>query len=426
MVFGWGKKKEKPREIETVPFEKQISLSEVNKITNEIKSFREKTLISESRLFKNKIDKQFKELLKIAKDLEKDNLKTEDIDKHLQTIVVRGKRQLVSIINKEVTLDFNTINSYDDVVQYNKEISQVLKKIGNVLGRQTRVIHIFAKRYADKLKNLFSSIDVDTKELHILLENYQKLEENIISISNDLLQINKINDDEKSSKERLIELNKQKENFASTIESFKKEIEKLKNSKEYSKFQEIKNNIENLQLEKSQIRGDIDQQFTKISRLLTKYSYVSVFDKPKKILMEKLVQNPFDVLIPENKANIITILQAARKCIWSGSVSVKDAEKSLIHIDETTEILDNFISKISEFNLKKTKLQGELTIFNISELERKQHEFSKTKSYKNTLENKIQNFENEISEYKTQIPKIMIDIEMKLQEISPTKYTINQ
>ncbi|GFN40838.1 MAG: exonuclease SbcC [Marine Group I thaumarchaeote] len=426
MVFGWGKKKEKSQEIETLPLEKQISLSEVNKITNEIKSLREKTLISDYKSFKNKIDDQLIELIRIAKQLEKDNLKTEDIDKHLRTIVMRGKRQVITTINKEATVDFNKINSYDDVLKLDKEISQVLKKIGDVLGRQTRVIHIFAKKYAAKLKNILFTLDADAKELHTILKNYRNFEENILSISDNLTQINKINVEQQTGEKRLIELNDQKGSLIKKIESAQQEIEKLKDSKEYSKFHEIQDSINNLQSEKSRISSDIDQQFTKISRPLTKYGYVSSLDKPMKILMGKLLQNPFDVLTPENKANIITILQSARKGVQSGFVSVKDMEKSLIQIDETTEILDNFINRISEFNSKKQKLQSELKIFNISELEKKQSELSKAKSDQDDLENKIHIFENEISESKTKIPNIIKDIEGRLREISSTKYTINQ
>ena len=426
MIFGWGKKKEKSQEIETLPLEKQISLSEVNKITNEIKSLREKTLVSDYKSFKNKIDDQLIELIRIAKQLEKDNLKTEDIDKHLRTIVMRGKRQVITTINKEATVDFNKINSYDDVLKLDKEISQVLKKIGDVLGRQTRVIHIFAKKYAAKLKNILSTLDADAKELHTILKNYRNLEENILSISDNLTQINKINVDQQTGEKRLNELNNQKVSLIKKIESTQQEIEKLKDSKEYSKFHEIQDSINNLQSEKSRISSDIDQQFTKISRPLTKYGYVSSLDKPMKILMGKLLQNPFDVLTPENKANIITILQSARKGVQSGFVSVKDMEKSLIQIDETTEILDNFINKIFEFNSKKQKLQSELKIFNISELEKKQSELSKAKSDQDDLENKIHIFENEISESKTKIPNIIKDIEGRLREISSTKYTINQ
>ncbi|HET6517710.1 MAG TPA: exonuclease SbcC [Nitrosopumilaceae archaeon] len=426
MVFGWGKKKEKPQEAETIPSEKHILLSEVDKITKEIKSLREKTLISEYKSFQKKINDQLKELLRIAKELEKDDLKTDDIDKHLKTIVMRGKRQVISTINKEATINFNKIKSYDDVVQYNKEISQVLKKIGDVLGRQTRVIHIFAKKYADKLKNILSTLDSDAKELHTILDNFKKLEENIISISNNLSQINKIGDDKKNAQKRLQELNSNKTSLIKKIESLQNEIEELKKSNEYSQFQKIKMNIDNMKTEKSKIRNDIDQQFTKISRPLTKYGYVSSLDKPQKILMDKLIQNPFDVLTQENKSDIIVILQSARKGVQSGTVSVKDVEKSILYLDETTEALGNFINRISEFNSKKQKLKKELEIFNMSKLEKKELELTKTKSDYEDIEHKIHTFENEISESKTKIPNIIKDIEKRLREISSTKYMINQ
>ena len=61
MVFGWGKKKEKSPEIETIPLEKQVYLTDVNKITSEVRALRQKTLISEFKSFKNKIDEQLKE-----------------------------------------------------------------------------------------------------------------------------------------------------------------------------------------------------------------------------------------------------------------------------------------------------------------------------------------------------------------------------
>ncbi len=295
-----------------------------------------------------------------------------------------------------------------------------------MLGRQTRVIHIFAKKYADKLKNILSSLDADAKELHTLLRNFKNLEENIATISDSLSQITKIGDSKQSGEKRITELNNQKSSIIKKIESIQQEIEKLKNSKEYLQFQQIKRNIDNMQSEKSRISSDIDQQFTKISRPLTKYGYVSSLDKEQKILMEKLLQNPFDVLTPENKTNIITILQSARKGVQSGSVSVKDVEKSVIQIDETTETLDNFINRISEFNSKKQELQNELKIFNVSELEKKQSELSKAKRDHDDINHKINTFENDISDSKAKIPEIINDIERRLREISSTKYTINQ
>jgi len=426
MVFGRGKKKEEKQRTETTRIRKEISLSEVNKIIEDFKTIREKTLITETKSIKNKIVSNLGDLLKISKTLEKDNLKVDDIDKHLKILVLRGKSQLISIIKNEVIWIFNEINSYDDVLKFDKQISQILKKIGDVLGRQSRVIHIFAKKYANKLKNTLYSIDSSVKGLHIILENHRKLNENIISISNDFLGINQIKEEQEKRKERVNKLTESINSQKTVIKSRNDDIEILKASNEYSEFLNIKSDIEKLDPEKKQIKNDIDLQFTKISRPLGKYSYISSLDKPQKKLMEKLIKNPFEVLNQENKADIITILESTRKGVEAGSVSVKDTTKSLIQLDETIKILDNFINNISEFNSKRAKLEDSLKIFNSKDLDHRESELVRALNEKNDLEERIQNIDNEISQNKKEIPRLILEIESKLGKVSATQYTIVQ
>ena len=426
MVFGIGKKKEEKQRTETTRIRKEISLSEVNKIIKDIKTIREKTLIAETKSIKNKIAPNLDDLLKISKTLEKDNLKVDDIDKHLKILVLRGKSQLISIIKNEVIWRFNEINSYDDALQFDKEISQILKKIGDVLGRQSRVIHIFAKKYADKLKNILHALDSSVKGLHIILENHRRLDENIISISNDFLRINQIKEEQEKRKERLNKLSESINSQKTIIKSRNDDIEILKASNEYSEFLNIKSDIEKLDPEKKQVKDYIDLQFAKISRPLGKYSYISSLDKPQKNLMEKLIKNPFEVLNQENKADIITILELTRKGVEAGSVSVKDTTKSLIQLDETIKILDNFINNISEFNSKRAKLEDSLKIFSSKDLDHRESELVRALNEKNDLEARIQSIDNEISQNKKEIPRLILEIESKLGKVSATQYTIVQ
>ena len=66
--------------------------------------------------------------------------------------------------------------------------------------------------------------------------------------------------------------------------------------------------------------------------------------------MSTLVDNPFDALVPENLDSIIVILENIRKGISSGSISVKDTEKTLSQLTETEESLDDFIKKVSDYS----------------------------------------------------------------------------
>ena len=112
MVFGWGKKKD-VLEHEVEPIEQVISeikLTEIPKIIDNIENLRQKTLVSEIKVFRNKIDSDRKNLLSIANKLKNDNLKTDDIDIHFKLIVNRGKSEVISTIQKEFQTSFMEIN----------------------------------------------------------------------------------------------------------------------------------------------------------------------------------------------------------------------------------------------------------------------------------------------------------------------------
>jgi len=424
MVFGWGKKKTKKQEIETTSLKKEISLSQINDIVNDIKNLRTKTLIAEINSLQNYIIPQLVEMLKIANELEQDDLKTDDIDKHLKVLVIRGKKQVISTIQNEVSTKPSKIKSVDDVLQYNIETTQMIKRVGDALGRQTRVIHIFAKKYAGKLKSNLSKLNLDKDEIQELVNNYNKLENDASYILETLEKIEETNKTLEEKKIRIDELKNSIEKIKEKIESSKQGIKKFKETNEYSQFLEIKKKIEAFSKVQYQIKNEIDLQFTKISRPLNKYSYVSSLEKPQKLLMKTLTENPFKVLIPENKDDIIVILHSVRKSIESGSISVKDTSKSINQIDKTSEMLDDFIKKISDYNLKKKELEKDLGMFNLTELHQKESELDKAVSNKSSFESKIQYLDNEITDTNEKIPQLIRDLETKLRNISSTSYKI--
>ena len=98
MVFGWGKKKQQKQEPDIIPQKKQILLSDVHNIANDIRSIRIKTIVAEAKTFRNKINSSCETILHIAIDLERDTLKIDDIDIHLKRLVERGKKEVISVI----------------------------------------------------------------------------------------------------------------------------------------------------------------------------------------------------------------------------------------------------------------------------------------------------------------------------------------
>ena len=423
MVFGWGKKK--PKQEPGISLQKkQILLSDVLNVVNEIRSIRTKTIIVETKTFRNKINSSCKTILNIAIDLERDTLKVDDIDIHLKRLVERGKKEVISVIKRESIVKIPEINSYEDVKNFNAIAGRILKKIGDALGRQSNVIHIFAKKYATKLKGDLKVMTDGNDEVTTIITNHSELETKIEQI---LETMNKI----EKSKKLIIDLGEQQkltkktiDDLIITIDRDENGINNIKNSSNYAEFLQINENLDSLSSEKNKIKNEIELQFTKISRPLNKYVYVTSLDKPLKKLLTNLITNPYDVLIDTNKQDVVQILESTRNGIQSGSVSVKDTQKSLSQIDETLSLLSGFIVKISNFNSSKNDIENKLLAFSNDELRQKESSLSMHHNDKSSLESKIESIEEELTSTAEFIPKSIRSVELILNQISAVQYII--
>ncbi len=425
MVFGWGKKKQEENTVEVISQNKEIPLSDVSKILTELNQLRSSQILSEIKEIRKITDPLIDDLIKIGKVLEKDNLKVDDIDKHLAIIVVRGKKQVIDVIKKGVTT-LPEISSLEDMEKLNYSLNQILKKVGDVLGRQTRIIHIFAKKYANQLKDNLEVMSHNHSEIRQLLKNFESTKSDSIEINNSLNQINVFQTTKIDKAKKIIETNDAIKTTQEKILSVDNSIKEIKSSDNYQKYLVLKNKFDEYGSQKLKIKNHIDTQFTKISRPLSRYEYASSLDKEQKIILTKLVENPFAILLSENKDYIIIILENVRKGIISGSISVKDVDKTLSHITETEEILDNFISQVSNYFETLQKIQNELNSLMPDELVSLEKEHAKNISLKDDLQLKSETLHGDIDDAETQIPTLISAIEKKLREFSNTKYIILQ
>ena len=246
----------------------------------------------------------------------------------------------------------------------------------------------------------------------------------IFKITELLDRIKNLENDSVSKNQKISELQNNLNEFQNKIKNLQDSIEKIKSSESYSEFLKLNQKLSSLNDTKISIRNEIDTQFTKISRALSRYEYGSALDKEQKSLLTQLINDTFDALTPKNKDSIIVIFENVKKGILSGSVSVKDTEKSISYITETEELLEEFIKKINTFAEQKNEIQDQLSIFDNSELSTFEKDLEKTLSNKHDDELKISSLRKEIDENHTNIPITVSKIENKLKRFSNTDYHI--
>ena len=428
MVFGWSKKKkvEYDEPVENVTSISQtITLDEIPKILNDIVILRKGTLAAEIKAQRNRIDPQRVVLLKIANELSEDELDPDKLDPHFQIMVNRGKKEVISSIKKEFANPFPDINSPDDIMRFKKATTAGIKKVGDMLGKHSRVIHIFAKKYAKKLKEDLENLTENLKDVDELIDNFNNTENSVQTINELLSSRNKTL--EKLSKQnlRMNELKSSITDRKEKITKFENEIKTIKNSSDYKTYLNVKSQLSDCDPEEVKIRHHVNDEFTKISRPLGKFVHISSHDKELKDLTAKLASTPYDVLNTDNISGIKKILDNIVTGIDTGSVSVKDISKSKDSVAEIKNLIPSLISIKEKFETKKHELIIKLENFDSKSLQTAENNLKREESNISDTSSKLKIFEDENLDLTHSLPTILHQIERNLKDVTSTSYTIS-
>ena len=424
MVFGWGKKKSTNETVKSSKFERQISFSDINSILKESETLLLGRILEQAKSIKDQVDIERKNVVQTISEFESDDLGSENVDKSLKVLIERGKKAVVSGLERETAVTLSNPETFSNLSNLNLQTGQMLKRIGDTLGINSRVMHVFARKYADKLKEDLAEMAKNKKLLQSLVDEYTNFESISKNIGEGIEKIKNSKREIEEKNNKLANLQKKIEDYKKLIYNLEQEIKNLKSTNEFQEFLKIKKDIESLTPEKYAVKNAIDTQFSKISRPLGKYSYISSLEKPLKIIMERLVVEPSEAITDENKTAVIEILQATVKSVVAGNVSVKDSQKSVEQIEETINRLDEFVKLKNDLAKKMNELESKLGIFNIKDLEEREKKLARTKEDILQLESSVKTQEKEISEESKHQPNIIHDIETKLGEVSRTRMSL--
>ena len=428
MVFGWGKKKkvEYDEPVENISSISQtIALDEIPKILDDIVILRKGTLAAEIKSHRNRIDPQREVLLKIANELSEDELDPDKLDPHFQIMVNRGKKEVISSIKKEFANPFPDINSPDDIMRFKKTSTAGIKKVGDMLGKHSRVIHIFAAKYAKKLTEDLKDLTEDLKDVDELIDNFNTTENSVQTINELLSSRNKTLEKISKQNSRMNELKSSINDKKEKTIKFGNEINAIKNSSDYKTYLDVKSQLSDCDSEEVKIRHHVNDEFTKISRPLGKFVHISSHDKELKDLTAKLASTPYDILDTDNISGIKKILDSIVIGIDSGSVSVKDISKSKDSVAEIKNLIPSLISIKEKFETKKHELIIKLENFDSKSLQTAENNLKREESDISDDSSKLKVFEDENLDLTHSLPTILHQIETNLKDVTSTSYTIS-
>ena len=420
MVFGWGKKKE---ETEKATLAQEIQISEIMHALEEHKKSRQDRAAQESKPRFETIKKEIQSIFRIINNLKDDDLNLDDVDNRIKVIAVRGKAEIVETITKEAKTTIPDVRNYESMLKCTEVCSHILKKIGDVLGKNSRIVHIFAKKYANDLKTHLELVTKDHHAISTMISEYTSLDTSSILLKEKTRKIQATRSEINENTSHLDKLRNSLSDLDQTINLTQQKIADLFESPEYKKFMQYREQINHLTYQENKLNKEIDDEFSKISRPLGKYVYVTSLEKPLKIILENLLQSPSNT-ISQNKEAIVTILESCMKGIMSGSVSVKETDKAVDNVTHIIGLLDDFISRKNNLRAQIEDLQKKLAIFDLNDLENLEKQLNKSKSEKEDTKAKIVKLEHDLKQQITQKNMLVADLEGTLERVLKIKYKI--
>lgn len=418
MVFGWGKKKD-PIPRETVA---SIQLDEAPRIARDVQAKRsDNTMTSAARILYGTND-LIRELANMRQDLEEDDLDMDKVDKRIRPLVLRGKKMLIESLRKNA-IEIAPITVPDDMAQAAGEIEHRLKRLGNILGKQTRIIHIFAEEYAIRLKQILEEIEHNRRSIIEMAARDQADKAIANSVINGTSTVYAL---ERSAVENLQKhdaAQAEARNLDSRITQLASKIDGFQKSDEYTHLLELEAALQRHQAKKSEIATEIATRFTSISRSLGRYERISA-DKDQTILLQKTQQNPYQVMRSQEITAVSKMLDGVLRAVTGGSISVKDTDKATEAIKKTSKSIPRYVEMVENIEAEIHKTQEMIQNSEPTRLhEMEQEMISLQESKKTAVQRDIDTMAAVDISIKS-IPAEILEVQRSLLRLTGTRYNI--
>ncbi|MDD9809985.1 MAG: hypothetical protein OXU86_07415 [Thaumarchaeota archaeon] len=425
MVFGW-KRKAAPEARGPAGAPREIAVGEIGAELDRLSAARRERLVADASGLVAGIRAGLESMLEMVGELEREDLTEEEADRHIRAVVDRGKRQVIAIIRKEAGAGVPDVREYGDVIEANREAHRTIKIIGDVLGRQTRVIHIFAKKYATRLKSTLSELNSKKDELARAVRDHESFESSVSEVRERVAALDGMRERAQSSSGRLEAIGAQLQRAREARGAAQEEKARLESSAEFAEHARRKGELDALDGERAALDREIGSSFARISRPLSKYVYVTSLEKEKKAVMRRMIDSPADALREAGADGVSEILVHVRKAVSSGSVSVKDTAKSEEQIDALTAGLGGLASRIASLESRRAEMLERLRSFDSSGLDSARSALERAESDISALESREREVRADAEAAEAGIGPAMRELESRLRAATSVQYTVRQ
>ena len=352
-VPPFGIFKKKPNDIASAehsiptPASDTLSIQQAQDLLQSLEAVKVKELSASLAPIKESAAESLKVIDTLAKEMDRENIKLEDVERRLKSVVEHSKTTVVSSLRREASLELPFPQSANDAKKFKERFENMMKRFGEVSGSHSKVLNAFMKKHSSKIKDEFEFLTKLLNETRAIISEFDRNREPIIRCENTLntalQKISSINLAQSSAKN----IEKEIEDIERELKNVESELAATSGSNEFERASIRVRDIAEAERKQEEFHAQIRDLFSHLSRAFTKYSYGITKETERRL--ETMSNEPWQILYEKNVTPYSSLLLEIRKSIDSGQIQLKDSDKVLQYIDTILESLPDLQYKAQTF-----------------------------------------------------------------------------
>jgi hypothetical protein len=397
-----------------------LTVSDALILLQNIESERIKSLANDLSPIKESVVKSLRSVERVANNLDIEDIKLEEA--RFKSIVENSKRTVVSSLRREASSDIPGLQSIHEVKKFEEKLESIIDRFGEVSGSHSRVMNVFMKKYAGKLKGEFETLSSLLKQTKSVVSEFE--EENSVTVKSiDLLNIysQKITA-KKANEDKIKDTYREIETLKYDLRELKSQLSRVENS---TQFKESYRNLEQigvLEKEKQEFQRKVSDLYSHVSRAFTKYSYGMTKDTLGRLKV--LTEEPWRIFEDAEVSSYASLLIEIQKAVKSGKIKLKDSERIMNYMEIILKSLPEHHDEIRIINLKLNVLRENKNGAVVNRSEELKNDIRNCTNRLGDLEQLVDQLKKQLTENNSECEHLVKQIDDYILQITGKKYFV--
>lgn len=398
-----------------------LTVSEALELLQHIESERINTLASNLSPIKESVVKSLGSIDRIVNNLERDDIKLEEV--RFKSIVENSKRTVVSSLRREASSNLPMLESIHEVKKFKEKLESIIDRIGEVSSSHSRVMNVFMKKYAGKLKGEFETLSSLLEKIKSSTSEFEEENAVITECMSLLNMLSQKIESAKAKEDKIESTCRQAETLKHDRDQLKNQLISLESSNQFKESYRNLEEIDATEKEVQEFHREILDLYSHVSRAFTRYSYGMTKDTLARLRV--LTEEPWKIFDADVSA-YSSLLFEIQKAVNSGKIRLKDTEKIVYYMDIILNSLPEHQRRAKGINRKLHVLHENKDLVVAKKSIELKYEMGNCDTQLEELEKLLDQLKQEVGENNSEREHMVGQIEGYLSQITGKKYSLKE